>query len=120
MASLKIKFSHVYPKLANQTSAKLLDVRMVRRDKLDTYMLELDTEYLGAGDLIEHYPLPNGLLLVLTFQGNRLIPFTTIRRYTSKKADYYESCIGKEFDIAIIHEEPRILPESVQEEAGIL
>jgi len=47
------------------------------------------------------YELPLTKLLVLTFQGNYLIPFTTIRRWTDKKERYYKNCVGKHFDIKI-------------------
>ena len=81
--------------------AKLLSVKIENRKKLDPGLVEYDTIYYDGplNDNEEYYPLPNGLLLVLTFTGEKLIPFTTIRRATAKKQEYYERNIGQWFDI---------------------
>jgi hypothetical protein len=58
------------------------------------------------------FPFKDSMVLVLTFQGNLLIPFTTIRRSWTKKFLWYKSHIGNIFDI-VVHEGPKA--EAVQE-----
>ena len=113
MADLKIKFSHVYPKLHGQTKGYLIDVGLFNYTDLDKDFIAYDTHYQeqDAKEFIpalidKYYPLSKGLLLVLTFIGNKKIPFTTLRRAAGNKMNYYRSCIGKEFDIVIVKEEP--------------
>lgn len=98
---LKIKFSHEYPKLHGQTTARLLDVELTSRAVLDHAFVDYDTIH-GTGT----YKLSGGLLLVLTFSGNLRIPFTTIRRATGQKETWYRSKIGHVFHVVIEQEEP--------------
>lgn len=98
---MKIKFSHQYPKLHNQTQAKLLTViSNVDLSNLDATMLEYDTIYYDE-DGKHYYELVAGKYMVLVFLGDKLIPFTTIRPYNIEKSDYYRSNIGNIFDIEI-------------------
>lgn len=114
----QIRFSHNYPKLWGQTTAKLiaiefLDAKEVQKNK---DLLEYDTRYdIGLtpdGDMLyDNYHLPkSGELLQLVFIGNKHIPFCTLRpRYYYNKAEkrtvdkmsYYEPKIGEIFDIVI-------------------
>ena len=43
--------------------------------------------------------------MVLLFLGNEYIPFTTVRRFTDEKFRYYNSSLGKIFDIEFKSEE---------------
>ena len=105
----EIKFSHNYPKLRGQQTAFLLHVETTQTAKLDPLMVELDTVY---GDN-EHYPLPNGTVIVLTFYGNKRIPFTTIRPYGYKKVIWYESMVGKLFDIVVGEVKPEVEQQQI-------
>lgn len=117
----KIKFSHDYCKVHNQTSARLMDVSMIDAEELNADLIEYDTKYIPKslsdscscelhtdfdGDIEHcHYPLPRtGELVILTFIGNKHIPFCTIRtakgRY-GNKYDYYAKKLGRWFDIVI-------------------
>ena len=103
---MQIKFSHRYPKLHNQKSAQLLQVALCDRSELSEKFIEYDTVYesepaigVCSESVVGHYPLPNGRYMVLLFQGNEHIPFTTVRRFTEEKFRYYNSSIGKLFDI---------------------
>jgi hypothetical protein len=103
---LQIKFSHRYPKLHGQKSAQLLSVKLCDRSELSEKFIEYDTVYevepaigVCSESVIGHYPLPNGRYMVLLFQGDERIPFTTVRRYTDEKFRYYNSSLGKIFDI---------------------
>lgn len=93
---MRIKFSHVYPKLHEQTSATLLDIILRDRSELHKNFIEYDTVYAGG-----HFPLPPGRYMVLLFLGNNLIPFTTVRPFTQEKFLYYNRSIGEIFDIII-------------------
>jgi len=116
----RIKFSHNYPKLHGQIVAQLLKVEVHDRKELNEEFVEYDTVYKypvfrhieGHGDIEyvgeNHYPLPKGKLLVLVFLGDKLIPFTTGRRWTplrkgetQTKEEWYRSRIGELFEIVI-------------------
>lgn len=91
----QIKFSHNYPKLHNQNKATLLDVRIISYYHLHSDLIEYDTKNSKG----EYYPLPKTNLIHLTFIGNKLIPFCTLRRHTTQKFSYYKNKIGEEFII---------------------
>ena len=102
---MKIKFSHNYFKLHNQTKAELIDIKRIAIDK-DTppELLDYDTTYDGG-----RYELKKGDYVMLVFLGNLGIPFTTIRSAKGRYGDkfiYYHAHIGELFDI-IINEEDR-------------
>lgn len=107
-----IKFSHRYPKLWEQTTAELLDVREIKGNELNDDLLEYDTRYIKEFEEItesetqyEYYPLDkNQDYLQLLFLGDKRIPFCTIRRKTPTKMEYYKNCIGKIFNIIITNE----------------
>ena len=101
---MKIKFSHNYFKLHNQTKAELIDIKRIAIDK-DTppELLDYDTTYDGG-----RYELKNGDYVMLVFLGNLGIPFTTIRSANGRYGDkciYYQAHIGELFDIIIKEEE---------------
>ena len=93
----QIKFSHNYPKLWNQNKATLLDVRIESFFNLKNDLIVYDTKTETG----EFYPLPHTNLIHLTFIGDKLIPFCTIRRHTNQKFSYYKNLIGKEFEIVL-------------------
>ena len=102
---MKIKFSHNYFKLHNQTKAELIDIKRIAIDK-DTppELLDYDTTYDGG-----RYELKKGDYVMLVFLGNLGIPFTTIRSAKGRygdKYEYYYPHIGELFDI-IINKEDR-------------
>ena len=68
---MKIKFSHNYFKLHNQTKAELIDIKRIAIDK-DTppELLDYDTTYDGG-----RYELKKGDYVMLVFLGNLGIPF---------------------------------------------
>lgn len=98
---MQIKFSHKYPKLHNQTSARLVHIITRDRSELPDTFVEYDTVY-NFGELYDdtdHYPLPNGKYMILVFVGNEFIPFTTVRRWTEEKFRYYNNNIGNMFEV---------------------
>jgi hypothetical protein len=97
-----IKFSHNYPKLWNQTQAKLVAVELLDARTLHDDLIEYDTRILSGDDAAEYYELPKtGKLIQLVFIGGKGIPFCTLRRHTDEKYDYYINQIYKVFDVVI-------------------
>ena len=104
---LKINFSDIYDKLLNRYNdvieiAILLGVYEINLEEQDQMFLNYDTDY-------GKYKLPKkGKYLMLLFEkieplsyenGRNL--FTTLRRYTPKKIEYYKLHIGEKFNINI-------------------
>jgi hypothetical protein len=90
-----IKFSHPYPKLWGQTTAKLLSVSVMPGIGAD--LREYDTRIQEG----EYYKLPEGLLLHLVFVGNKGIPFTTLRSFNPEKFDFYVERVHQWFDVEV-------------------
>lgn len=99
-----IIFSHDYPKLHGQYRAELLAVRFITISKTTNHeMLEYDTRYENADGTIGHYPLKPGKYLRLIFDGDKGIPFTTIRKaYPPQKVEYYKQAVGETFEVWIV------------------
>jgi len=102
-----INFSHLYPKLLDEHNdliewATLLDVSLVELADLSGSFLGYDTNY-------GEFPLPKkGQYLLLLFLKPPAIPgvcatnlFTTLRRSTPAKHNYYQALIGREFEVCI-------------------
>lgn len=90
-----IKFSHDYPKLHGQTSARLIEVTAIDYENLHPDLIEYDTKTCKG----DYYPLPKTQLIYLLFVGNKKIPFCTLRRLTPLKLTFCIQQIGKEFNI---------------------
>ncbi|MEA4866243.1 MAG: hypothetical protein VB088_12695 [Sphaerochaeta sp.] len=97
----KIRFSHHYPKLHGQDSAKLLAVLpLTIDDTTPQALLDYDTTTSDGNK----YPLAPGEYLQLIFIGNLRIPFCTIRPQTLQKVIFYQGAIGKVFDVLVMEE----------------
>ncbi len=94
-----IKFSHNYPKLWGQKTARLISVELIFPTEfpLNQDLIDYDTKTKEG----EYYPLPKNEYLQLIFLGNKKIPFCTIRRYTLEKRNYYVNKTRQEFKIEI-------------------
>lgn len=102
----KIKFSHDYMKLPEKwddTEAVLLKVVETNTKHLPKSFLEWDTRFRGEEG---HYNLPEGPVILLFFSH---VPtgqvFTTIRRFTEQKLDYYDRCEDDTFIMMRTYEE---------------
>src|SRR3990167_8163546 len=99
----KIKFSHEYFKFMNMLSpeyprAKLLQAIKVNYAELSTDFVRYDTAY---GEIMQpnYYELPKiDLILLLFLSEHTLQLFTTIRRFTPKKFEYYSNSEGEWFE----------------------
>lgn len=107
----EIKFSHHYPKLHGQQWGRLLRVDCLPQKELPQDLLDYDTITV-SGDRYK-FPFQNSMCLILTFQGDRYIPFTTIRRSTAQKFMWYKHMIDKIFDIVINEEKPEAVPQNL-------
>ena len=93
-----IRFSHNYPKLHGQTSARLVNVSTILIDEnTPKEFLDYDTVYDGG-----RYPLRKGKYLQLTFIGNLNIPFCTCRSaFPDWKIKYYILSVGETFKVEV-------------------
>lgn len=105
----KIKFSHWYEKLNHiyNTNCKhkecvLLAIFKTHRKDLHEQFVRYDTEFWDELSM-KHYELPKTDLLVLLFVSNvnGYSLFTTTRKWTPQKEQYYKSKVGKLFEVEI-------------------
>jgi len=93
-----IKFSHDYPKLWSQKTAKLVHVEVLEPDTIPKELLKYDTKTTEGG----YYEIdPKRRYLQLVFLGDFRIPFCTLRLYDKGKQKYYEGQIGEQFKIDV-------------------
>lgn len=95
----QIKFSETtYKKLPKNyigTQAVLIEVTVIDIENQTPAFIEYDTSFEGG-----KYPLPTkGKFILLSFIHQSGAFFTTLRRYTEEKYDYYIGLILDEFKI---------------------
>ena len=103
---MKIRFSHYYQKfwlkeamIEDGDVVELVGVSVCDREQLPKSFLHFDSNYGSEGEP-EYFPLPAGRVIVLFFwDGDDL--FSTIRRWTPQKEEYYRNGIGKLFEVKI-------------------
>ena len=89
----EIRFNRNYKKLHNQTEALL--VKIIERQGKD-----LSEEFITF-DTDNQYPIqPNQYYFIMFFIGNKMIPFTTLRKYNNENMKNYNN-IGNVFKIII-------------------
>ena len=100
-----IIFNDNYPKLYNQTSAKLVAVEFITINKeRHQELLEYDTIKSDG----TYCPIENGEYVQLILLGDKHIPFCTLRRLDRNyKLQYYKSLIGSQIKI-VIKKDPQI------------
>lgn len=100
----KIKFSNEYFKFMNMFSqeykeAKLLLALRIKYTDLSAFFVKYDTLYGEIGDL-KNYELPKtDLILLLFISDNTQQLFSTLRRFTPIKWDYYKKSEGEMFEV---------------------
>lgn len=107
----QIKFSHYYIKFHGcfaknkPKSAFLLQAIKINFNDLSEEFIKQDTGYLVRQSkrifVYNEYFLPKTDLILLIFGSNKNVLFTTFRRFTPKKWEYYKNSEGKEFEITI-------------------
>jgi len=102
----KIKFSHKYTKLADHFNDTIKTARLL--GVFTIYLQEQHAAFLNYDTDNGTYGLPtSGEYMILLFQkpdtpgvtGKNL--FTTLRRYTPQKMNYYMGEVGEIFDIVL-------------------
>jgi hypothetical protein len=109
MKQPEIKFSHEYFKMPICVKTRvtyLVGVTRLPYCKLPEPFITYDTMYASESELRElrYYPLPKEELILLTlFTDSEQSPkvWTTIRRYTPRKYDYYYGLIGKPIKVVL-------------------
>lgn len=99
----EIKFSYNYDKLGDLrhfSIAILLQVFKTHYNELSRFLIEDDTSYFDQGKM-GNYPLPKTDLILLIFRGYNGKMFTTIRRYTPQKWEYYKNSEGEDFKVIV-------------------
>ena len=89
---ISIKFSHVYQKMPARVfdgATKLLQVIMCDYTDLSQAFKDYDTTYPQGT-----YPLPRGKLIILFLLTDGQL-WTTIRRWTPEKFNYYNFHVGE-------------------------
>jgi len=100
----KIKFSHTYNKFNRidfnkEDIAILMQCFKIHHDELNSVFKNYDTAW-SHGAVTEWYELPKSDLIVLLFRHTATdTVFTTIRRYTPDKFEYYKFKQGDYFQI---------------------
>ncbi len=107
----KIKFSEKYEKMPNPDGdsipieATLLEVFKVKTEDLHKRFIEFDTKFFNEKERNwNYYKLPSGEVLVLLLKSdhiNESYLWTTIRRFTPQKYEYYRNLRGESFEIEI-------------------
>lgn len=87
-----IKFNHNYKKLHNQKTARLLSADFFYGKDLHKDFIEYDTDVKYKIDKNKEY-------LVLWLIGDKLIPFTTLRKFNKENANKY--VLGERYKIVV-------------------
>jgi len=97
----QIKFSYPFPKLFNEYNQIISVCRLLQ--VIDFDLSELTEEMRAYDTAHGTYPLPaTGDFLLLIFQKPGSIHlFTTLRRSTSQKREYYRQLVGDRFEVVV-------------------
>ncbi len=109
---LKIKFSEEYSKMLNNSQGEaprkaiLLETFIVETKELHPRFVEYDTSYFDKKENNwAYYKLPQDKVIVLLlrtdYANDEVMMWTTIRRYTPQKFEYYKKNRMEEFEIVI-------------------
>lgn len=90
----QIKFNHNYKKLHNQKTALLVHTRIKTGKQLNEEFIKYDTDNKYKIDEKQKY-------LILYFQGNKFIPFTTLRKLNIENVKKYVGREGDFFNVVV-------------------
>lgn len=80
----------------------MLHVFLEETKNLHRAFIDYDTLYFDSENKQNYYQLPEGKILVLLFGDIGNTSFTTIRRWTPEKEQYYRSHIGEMFKVEFL------------------
>ena len=104
----KIKFNERYEKLSgidNHSMVVLLQVIEIDKRQLSESFIEYDTMYLDDDLMCKNYEIKNSKLLLLIFMAGNGMAFTTLRKYTPTKLDYYRKLENEEMELVVLSED---------------
>ena len=99
----QIIFNHNFKKLHNQKKAVLIQTATIKGVNVQKEFIDYDTDKKYKINKNEDY-------LFLVFVGDKMIPFTTIRKLNIKNVKKYVGYEGDYFDIVIQEKEEKPLP----------
>lgn len=99
----QIIFNHNFKKLHNQKKAVLIQTATVKGENIQKEFVKYDADFLFEFDKKETY-------LLLIFVGDKMIPFTTLRKLNIENVKEYIGYEGDYFDIVIQEKEEKPLP----------
>jgi hypothetical protein len=85
----------------------IVGLSVIDLEKMPVEFIKYDTEYIKRdGKSIEYYDLPKKgkFMILVLFTKKADCVWTTIRRWTPRKEEYYQSLIGKEVEIVTPYE----------------
>lgn len=101
-----IYFSHIYEKMPREEDgsivkqSQLIEVFIEDLNKMSKIFLDYDTKYLDKKGEIKYFNLSEGKYIILLLKHKDRL-WTTIRKWTKEKEEYYRSKIGEIFTIKI-------------------
>lgn len=90
----EIRFNRNYSKLHNQTRACLIQTAVLEGKYIKKEFVDYDTDNLYKINKKETY-------LLLVFVGEKIIPFTTLRKLTIENVKKYVGYEGDSFNIVV-------------------
>jgi len=93
---IKIKFSHTYFKMPVRfEKSALIQVINIDAKEISDSLYDYDTTYATGFNEVAKYPLPAGRLILLMLKSKAGLLWTTIRRWTPEKEQYYRRLVGQ-------------------------
>lgn len=100
---MDITFSHTgylkFEDIEIDREVLLLEVFVTKTSDLSEGFIKYDTTYIERDGSKKNYPLPKGKVIVLLLKDYGGSLFTTVRRFTEKKYEFYVQSKGKMFDL---------------------
>ena len=87
-------------KIEKNKPVKLVECFQIKLAGLNDEFIEYDATYY-KGNVKKRYPLPAGPYLLLFFVDANGTLFTTIRRQTPRKTEYYNNAVGDSFEVVV-------------------
>jgi hypothetical protein len=81
-------------------AARLLQVFVLHNADISDPFNEYDTKYYSERG-VKYYPLESRVWIVLLFEADNGLLFTTMRRATTPKLQYYRDSQGEQFEIIV-------------------
>jgi hypothetical protein len=101
---MEIAFSHTgylkFDDVEIDRKVMLLEVFVAKTSDLGEEFVEYDTTYIERDGAKKNYKLPGGKIIILLLRDYGGSLFTTVRRFTERKYEFYRNGRGKMFDLS--------------------